>query len=56
MTVESLNGILPAVKYRVPAKHVRTQGTTAVFVLPSQFAGYMKLAGVTEGSNFAMQT
>ncbi|MDP9905591.1 hypothetical protein [Arthrobacter bambusae] len=50
MTVEELNGILPAVKYRVPAKHVRTQETTAVFALPSQFAGYMKLAGVSQGS------
>jgi hypothetical protein len=46
MTTDELNGILPAVKYRVPTKHVNTIGNTAVFVLPAQFAGYMKLAGV----------
>lgn len=39
MTVDGLNGILPAVKYRVPARHVRTHGNVAVFVLPAQFAG-----------------
>lgn len=46
MTDDGLNGILPAVKYRVPTKHLRTSGSAAVFVLPSQFAGYMRLAGV----------
>lgn len=50
MTAEELNGILPAVKYRVPTKHVDTIGNTAVFVLPAQFAGYMRLAGVGPGS------
>ncbi|MFJ5696626.1 hypothetical protein [Arthrobacter sp. NPDC093139] len=50
MTDDGLNGILPAVKYRVPTKHVRTIGTTAVFVLPAQFAGYMRLAGVSQKS------
>ena len=50
MTTDSLNGILPAMKYRVPAKHLHTRGTTAVFVLPAQFAGYMKLAGVSQRS------
>jgi hypothetical protein len=43
---DGLNGILPAVKYRVPTKHLHTRGSTAVFVLPAQFADYMKLAGV----------
>ena len=46
MTTEGLSGILPAVKYRVPTKHLRASGSTAVFVLPAQFAGYMRLAGV----------
>lgn len=46
MTDDGLNGILPAVKYRVPARHVRTHGNVAVFVLPAQFASYMKQASV----------
>jgi hypothetical protein len=50
VTVDSLNGILPAVKYRVPARHVRTHGQVAVFVLPAQFAGYMRLAGISPKS------
>lgn len=50
MTDDGLNGILPAVKYRVPTKHISTIGSTAVFVLPSQFAGYMRLAGVSQRS------
>lgn len=50
MTADGLNGILPAVKYRVPAKHLRTDGCSAVFILPAPFAGYMKLAGVSERS------
>lgn len=50
MATDGLNGILPAVKCRVPTKHIRTIGTTAVFVLPAQFAGYMKLAGAGPGS------
>lgn len=38
MTDDGLNGILPAVKYRVPTKHLRTSGSTAVFVaLPQGF-------------------
>lgn len=50
MTDDGLNGILPAVKYRVPAKHLHTRGSTAVFVLPVQFAEYMRLAGVSQKS------
>ena len=50
MTDDGLNGILPAVKYRLPSKHLRTSGSTAVFVLPSQFAGHMRLAGVGQRS------
>lgn len=50
MTVDGLNGILPAVKYRVPARHVRTHGNVAVFVLPTQFAAYMRLAGISPKS------
>lgn len=50
MTVDGLSGILPAVKYRVPTKHLRTSGSTAVFVLPALFAEYMRLAGVGQNS------
>lgn len=50
MTDDGLNGILPAVKYRVPARHVRTHGNEAVFVLPQQFAEYMRQAGLTPSS------
>ncbi|WP_175417159.1 hypothetical protein [Arthrobacter sp. 24S4-2] len=47
MTDDGLNGILPAMKYRVPATHERTHGTSAVFVLPTQFAAYMRQAPIT---------
>ncbi|TPV50069.1 hypothetical protein FJ661_12230 [Pseudarthrobacter phenanthrenivorans] len=50
MTTDDLNGILPAVKYRVPARLERIHGTQTVFVLPEQFAAYMRQAGITPNS------
>lgn len=32
--------------HRVPAKHLRAASTTALFILPAQFAGYMGLVGL----------